>query len=151
MSSTMSSKYSADKCIDGDIVGREVDGNMCHSHHNLYPWLAIDYGTAVTVDRVEIYNRRSACCGNRTKNVDVRISNKLPDSAHSMFSGGSLLGHFAGPAKKGQHILIKHPGQNVPFLLIVYSLSIFQENPCLVDMSLSRWTMVKTSLSTSEK
>ena len=106
MSSTMSSKYSADKCIDGDIVGREVDGNMCHSHHNLYPWLAIDYGTAVTVDRVEIYNRRSACCGNRTKNVDVRISNKLPKGKHRKFTGGSLLGHFAGPAKKGQHIVI---------------------------------------------
>ena len=105
MSSTRSSKYSADKCIDGDIVGRELDGNMCHSHFNRYPWLAIDYGKPVTVDRVEIFNRRY-CCGRRTRNVDVRISNKLPKGKHRKFTGGSLLGHFTGPAKNGQHIVI---------------------------------------------
>ena len=103
MSSTLLEYYRADKCIDGEIT--PIERTVCHSLPEPYPWLAIDYGYDVTVDRVEIINRKG-CCGNRTKNVDVRISNKLPDNAHSMFSGGSLLGHFAGPAKKGQHIVI---------------------------------------------
>ena len=79
---------------------------MCHSDGSEQsPWLAIDYGTTVLVKRVEIFNRED-CCGDRTKNVDVRISNELPTSASQMFSGGSLLGQFAGPATDGQHIII---------------------------------------------
>ena len=78
---------------------------MCHSGGERSPWLAIDYGTTVLVKRVEIFNRED-CCGERTKNVDVRISNELPTSASQMFSGGSLLGQFAGAATDGQHIII---------------------------------------------
>ena len=105
MSSTDSSR-TADRCIDGDT---ETDayhgGNMCHTQDEPFPWLAIDYGTSVAVKRVEIFNRDD-CCGDRTKNVDVRISNELPTSASQMFSGGSLLGHFDGPGADGQHIII---------------------------------------------
>ena len=105
MSSTHSPR-TADRCIDGDT---ETDayhgGNMCHTQDEPFPWLAIDYGTTVTVKRVEIYNRDD-CCGDRTKNVDVRISNDLPTSASQMFSGASLLGHFAGPGADGQHIIV---------------------------------------------
>ena len=80
---------------------------MCHSKEpgEPSPWLAIDYGTTVTVTKVEIFNRE-ACCGESTKNVDVRVSNELPTSASEMFSGGSLLGHFAGPGRNGQLIII---------------------------------------------
>ena len=102
----MSSGFGADRCIDGD---RETDayhgGNMCHTADEPFPWLAIDYGISVTVKRVDIFNRDD-CCGHRTKSVDVRISNELPTSASQMFSGGSLLGQFAGPATNGQHIII---------------------------------------------
>ena len=62
-------------------------------------------GVTVSVNRVEIFNRED-CCGDWTRNVDVRVSNELPTSASEMFSGGSLLGHFAGPATNGQHIII---------------------------------------------
>ena len=82
-----------------------ADQNMCHTKNEPSPWLAIDYGTPVTVNRVEIFNRED-CCGDRTKNIDVRVSNELPTSASEMFTGGSLLGHFAGPATNGQRINI---------------------------------------------
>ena len=99
-------EFPATKCIDGDTEGHSlVDRNMCHTQKEPSPWLAIDYGTTVTVTKVEIFNRE-ACCGESTKNVDVRVSNKLPTSANEMFSGGSLLGHFAGPGTDGQHIII---------------------------------------------
>ena len=78
---------------------------MCHTHNERAPWLAIDYGAEVTVKRVELFNRED-CCGDRTRNVDVRVSNQLPTSANEMFSGGFLLGHFAGPGTNGQHISI---------------------------------------------
>ena len=106
--------YPAEKCIDGDTgtngdadTGPTNDGNMCHTQEpgERSPWLAIDYGTPVTVKRVEIFNRGD-CCGWRTNNVDVRVADELPTSANQMFSGGSLLGHFAGPATDGEHIII---------------------------------------------
>ena len=101
ITATLSSQYGdfeATNCIDNTE-------NMCHSEGEHTPWLAIDYGTSVLVKRVEIFNRED-CCGERTKNVEVRISNELPTSASQMFTGGSFLGRFAGPATNGQHIII---------------------------------------------
>ena len=77
---------------------------MCHTEFEPAPWLAIDYGTSVTVRRVEIFNRDGF--GDRTRNVDVCISNELPSTGSLMFSGGSLLGRFTGPAADGQKITI---------------------------------------------
>ena len=91
----------AERCIDGKI------DSFCHTIGGGHPspWLAIDYKTLVSVQRVEIFNRGD-CCGGRTRNVEVRISNELPTSSSQMFSGGNLLGSFAGPAVDGQHIVI---------------------------------------------
>ena len=91
----------AERCIDGEI------DTMCHTIGGgpPSPWLAIDYKALVSVQRVEIFNRKD-CCGERTRNVDVRIANELPTSASEMFTGGTLLGHFAGPGASGQHIII---------------------------------------------
>ena len=77
---------------------------ICHTNTERAPWIAIDYGTSVTVERVEIFNRGKS--GQITRNVEVRISDKLPTSGSQMFSGGTLLGRFAGPASNGQHITI---------------------------------------------
>ena len=110
---SMSSKYDGQiygpaKCIDGDTKKPSIlfsGGNMCHTRGEPSPWLAIDYGDTVTVSRVDIFNRED-CCGATTRKVDVRVSNELPTTASEMFSGGSLLGHFAGPGTDGQHIII---------------------------------------------
>ena len=95
----------AKQCIDDFIDGIDGAGTNCHTGADATPWLAIDYGTSVTIQRVEIFNRQE-CCGERTRNVDVRISDELPTSGSQMFSGGTLLGHFAGPGTDGQHIII---------------------------------------------
>ena len=97
----------ASKCIDGDSETTSI-GNLCHTYEPFprAPWLALDYGTLVTVKRVELFNRAD-CCGDRTRNVDIRVSNELPTSDAQMFFRGQLLGHFAGPASDGQHIVIQ--------------------------------------------
>ena len=110
MTATQSSThlpYEAEKCIDG-ITRQFRRYEICATNGHpadASPWLAIDYGTSVTVHRVEIFNRQD-CCGERTQNVDVRISDELPTSGSQMFSGGTLLGHFAGPGSDGEHIII---------------------------------------------
>jgi len=108
-SSSYNNKYLAVKCIDGNTMGpddgSEEVGHMCHTKDERAPWIAIDYGKTVAVQRVEIFNRVN-CCGDRTKNVDVRISDELPSSGNQMFSGGTLFGHFPGPAAEGEHIVI---------------------------------------------
>ena len=112
MSSTAISTYGAleaGHCIDGNTVPVATlpHGGICSTNPNndATPWIAIDYGTRVMVQRVEIFNRAD-CCGDRTQNVDVRISDELPTSGDQMFSGGTLFGHFAGPGTNGQHIIV---------------------------------------------
>ena len=88
-------------------VDHGTDGirSICHTNDDATPWIALDFGRSdVAVQRVELFNRNS--CGHRTQNVDIRISNKLPSSRSRMFSGGTLLGLYAGPATDGQHIVI---------------------------------------------
>ena len=100
-------RYGAGNCIDGDTdsdIGPDGRYAICHTRGAPKPWFAIDYGTSVAVQRVEIFNRGAH--GGRTRNVEVRISNELPTSSSEMFSGGNLLGSFAGPAVNGQHIVI---------------------------------------------
>ena len=111
--SSMFQTFRAGNCIDGRII----DGDVCHTLGDATPWFAIDFGTSVSVQRVEIFNRPD-CCGDRTRNVDVRISDELPTSASEMFSGGTLLGHFAGPGAIGQHIIISGEKQ----LLIIVNV-----------------------------
>jgi len=97
----------AGNCIDGEMYDPQSPWphGLCGTHREATPWIAIDYGTRVIVERVDIFNIVH-CCGDQTRNLDVRISDELPTSGDQMFSGGTLLGHFAGPATNGQHIII---------------------------------------------
>merc|ERR1719370_199054 len=97
--------YAASKCIDGDEISVPHGTSLCHSWGASAPWLAVDYVASVSIRWVEIFNRRD-CCGDRTKNVNVRVSDDLPTTDKQMFSGGALLGHFAGPGSDEQHIVI---------------------------------------------
>ena len=100
-------KFGAANCIDGikdSDLGPKGRWAICHTNKERAPWIAIDYGTSVTVERVEIFS--SGFGWQRTRNVEVQISDKLPTSGSQLFSGGTLLGRFAGPASKGQHINI---------------------------------------------
>ena len=136
-SSVRESNFGAANCIDGVTDGTDgswADGwKFCGTDTDLCPWIAIDYGKTVTVKRVEMFNRMHSCCGSRTQNVDVRISDELPASASQMFSGGTLLGHFAGPATHGQHITIS--GQT-------FKLSLLMNFPGQSEMS-GRYVIVQ--------
>jgi len=109
VTATLSSTYGSDEaayCIDGNTYDSTLPyGGICQTNNEATPWIAIDYGTRVIVERVEIFNIVD-CCGANARNIDIRISDELPTSGDQMFSGGTLLGHFAGPATGGQHIII---------------------------------------------
>ena len=102
--STVYDNMEATRCIDGDKTGDEV----CHSNcQENAPWLALEFveGT-VEVTRVDIYNRIYSS-GERTRNVEVRLTNDLPTSGDQMYTGGELLGTFAGPGGNGEIIKVE--------------------------------------------
>ena len=114
--------FTADKCIDGKIgptenqTSDDKQSNMCHTYrYDLAPWLALDYGVRVSVEKVVLFNRRD-CYGDRTRNVEVRLTEEKPNSSRRMFTGGHLIGKFVGPATNGQRIEIKSgPGWKEKF------------------------------------
>ena len=106
LSSTWDESHAASYCIDGVT---QTHSHVCISQNEHAPWFAIDFGTEVMIERVEIFNTFGHANGARTRNVEIRISDELPTSGDEMFSGGTLLGHFAGPGTSEQHIII--PGQ----------------------------------------
>ena len=97
--------YPASMCIDGIDNGFNDgisgDMNLCHSLAEIAPWLALDFGSPVTVGKVVLVNRIN-CCGERLRNAEVRVSDELPLSGTEMFTGGELLGSFAGPGQAGE-------------------------------------------------
>ena len=107
--------YKAEFCIDGKEEGAEYGKakTMCHTNNggkksDPFPWFAIDYGKGVkvSVEKVIIANRVK-CCGHRTLNVEVRLTNELPTDGKSKLTSGQLVGTFEGPGKNGQKIEVK--------------------------------------------
>ena len=95
----------ADKCIDRNLI--TVQSSLCHTDFENAPWLALEFFEPVNVTRVVIYNRGdSDHYYQRLKNVEVRVTDKLPTSGEKMFTEGELLGTFAGPGGRGQIITI---------------------------------------------
>ena len=109
VSATQSSPYdglTAEKCIDGVVSGGR--SNVCHTNGDIgekTPWLALDFGAVVSVEKVVI-NNRDDCCGDRLRDAEIRVANQLPSSAQEMFRGGQLLGIFKGPAKTGEEVTL---------------------------------------------
>ena len=106
MSSKYSGNYPAEKCIDGVVSGGK--SNLCHTSAlkgEKTPWLALDFGGVVSVEKVVI-NNRDDCCGDRLRDAEIRVANQLPSPAQEMFRGGQLLGIFKGPAKNGEEVTL---------------------------------------------
>ena len=99
--------FAATVCIDGELKARH---KLCHSKKEEAPWLALDYGekAQVSVEKVLLYNRFDGSF-ERTKDVQIRICNELPNSGKTMATCGEALGTFKGPATKGQIVEI-HSG-----------------------------------------
>ena len=118
--------FPATKCVDGNIKGQSVaDQNMCHTQKERFPWITLDFGTTVTIERVEIVNRDD-CCGHRTRNLQVLVSDKPPSSSkRQLIIGGILLGlvietvlfnaYHATAANVEQHITVT--GHDLLFLV----------------------------------
>ena len=101
--SSQHADYHASNCIDGRHDG---DSTMCHTKGGeRAPWLALQFSTEVQVSSVTLYNR-GACCGERTRNVKVQVSNELPSNGDVVFTRGQVLGFFEGPGSNGQRITI---------------------------------------------
>ena len=94
----------ASKCIDGVTSGGNL--SICETNGQSAPWIALEFQRRVEVTKVVMY-ARDDCCAERTKNLEVRVTNDLPTSGESMFTGGNLLGSFQGPATKAQIITVK--------------------------------------------
>ena len=107
LSTTLKPAYSASNCIDGMLQVKPDRKSMCHSKRESAPWLALDFGTGVSVEKVVLINRREGGWWKRTKNIQIRLSNGLPTSGKEMFSGGEALGTFKGPATPGQTVEIE--------------------------------------------
>ena len=106
-------RLGAEKCIDGKINLESVwepNFSLCHTSSEKAPWLAIDYGANVAVQEIVLYNRYD-CCHNYFKNAEIRLADELPTSGAEKFSGGELLGTFAGPGTQGERIVVQsQPG-----------------------------------------
>ena len=74
------------------------------------PWLLLKFQNRVEVTRVDIYNRAD-CCGLRTRNLEVRLTDEVPTSSDVMYPGGQLLGTFPGPGKTGEIIKVEGSAQ----------------------------------------
>ena len=102
--------FTAEKCIDGEEggwdPGHSDEENMCHTLPEPFPWLALDFGRSVNVTRVVLVNRFAAG-GDKAQGISVFVANNLPTSSEELFTNGSLLGFFAGPATEKQKIQVR--------------------------------------------
>ena len=105
----------ASKCIDGVTSGGNL--SICETNGQSAPWIALEFQRQVEVTKV-VLHVRDDCCAERTKNLEVRITDKLPTSANSMFTGGEQLGSFEGPATAGQIIKVEGIPQIGKYVLI---------------------------------
>ena len=100
-----------EKCFDGN------DATICKSQDEDAPWLAFEFQTQINVSSVVIYNPPEY--GNRTANVEVRVTDMLPAIGEAMFTEGHLIGNFTGPGKDGEAIPIEtDPSRSGRYLLI---------------------------------
>ena len=94
-------RYPAERCIDGGVTG---GSSVCHTKNEKAPWLAVDFGAVVTVERVVIHNMGDF--GYRLRNAEVRVADQLPSSGQQMFTEGQLLATFTGPGKDGEVVTL---------------------------------------------
>ena len=94
---------------------------MCQTRCNAStPWLALEFSGPVRVTKVDIYNRADECgwCAEKTRNLEVRLTDELPTTEDQMYTGGHLLGTFEGPGTRGQIIKVEGAARTGRYVLI---------------------------------
>ena len=106
-------------CIDGFKAGPCEPNCFCHTDcTETSPWLALEFHETVDVTKVVLYNRDDNSYATRLKNVKVRVTQELPTSGDKMFTGGQLLGTFAGPGGQGQVIELENSVKTGKYVLV---------------------------------
>ena len=90
-----------------------VDGNtrtVSISEEEDAPWVAIEYPDPTEVGKVELVADQEHAV--ELKNCEVRLLESITGVLGSnMYTGGALLGFWAGPASNGETITINPPGK----------------------------------------
>ena len=131
--------FDAEKCINS--ITTKVRSNLCHTDDNAdnAPWLALKFPEPVKVKRVDMYNLGDHLAS-RLRNVEVRLTDELPPSADQMYTGGQLLGTFAGPGTKGQIVKVEGTARTGRYVLIqmnsrdclnLFEVEVFGQGSCL--------------------
>ena len=101
------SSFDSSKALDGDTSSKAV------TLAETAPWIAIEYPSPTEVSKVEIVNAPDTD-GQRIKDCEVRMVDDITGiQASAMFTGGTLLGSWAGPGTGGETITINPPGRGV--------------------------------------
>ena len=77
MMSKLNQDKPASKCIDGVASGGLL--KICETNGQSAPWIALEFQRQVEVTKV-VMHARDDCCAERTKNLEVRITDDLPTS-----------------------------------------------------------------------
>eukprot|EP00092_Neocalanus_flemingeri_P013748 GFUD01014827.1.p1 GENE.GFUD01014827.1~~GFUD01014827.1.p1 ORF type:complete len:601 (-),score=175.50 GFUD01014827.1:102-1904(-) len=90
--SSMHATHDGDKCLDHDF------DTFCHNQSpEPHPWIMLEYPQSINIKEVVIKNRKN-CCGDRFRDIEVRVTEERPElNKTEAFSGGVLLGTYAGP------------------------------------------------------
>ena len=97
--------HNAEKILDGN------DSTLAITEEEVAPWLAIEYPEPTEVGKVELVadNQDAA----ELKNCEVRLVDNIDDVlGNAMYTEGTLLGSWAGPASNGETVTINPPGRN---------------------------------------
>ena len=93
--------YGPARAIDNDLE------NMFHSlpPGEIDPWLQIELEYVAAINTVIIYNRNDHCCGDRTKNVALRVG--LTKFTNGMeLNNNEICATFEGPGSDGEEIVM---------------------------------------------
>ena len=97
--------YSAERCMDGEHIG---SNSICQTEKELAPWIAFDFAKEVEVGSVIIFSRHDERA-EQIVNLDVRMTDDLPEDGDSKFTDGKSLGSFNGTLTQCQRIVIMSP------------------------------------------
>ena len=100
----------ASSVYGGYEPAKAIDNDLENTFHSLYPpfetdpWLQIELEYVAAINKVIIYNRRH-CCGDRTKNVAVRVG--LTKFTKGMeLDNNEICATYEGPGSDGEEIII---------------------------------------------
>ena len=125
--------FGPDKAVDNDM--ETMFHNANHPTEEMNPWLQIELEYISTVNQVILHNRRD-CCGNRMKDVALRVGLKKFTKGMEV-KNDEICATYQGPGSDGEKIIINclramkgqyvsiHLMQNTPTILNLNEIMIY--------------------------